>query len=321
MSELDDVLKRLEKAYGAGSVMRLGDDPKPVPVVSTGSIGLDHALGVGGLPLGRVVEIYGPESSGKSTLTLHVIANVQKMGGTAAYIDAEHAMDPGYARKLGVNTSELIVCQPSTAEEALQIADELIKSGQVKVVVIDSIAALVPRSELEGDMGDSNVGKMARLMSQAMRKMTPSLSQTGTLLLCVNQIREKIGVMFGSPETTTGGRALKYYSSVRLDTRKMETLKDDGDAMGNRTKVKIVKNKCAPPFREATFELVFGEGISKSAELADLGVEYGIIQKRGSWFSYGGQQLGQGRKAVVELIKSDGELSSELESKLRGLLK
>ena len=314
---LNSTLEKLEKTFGKGSIMKLGDAAMDnIEVISTGSIGLDAALGVGGYPKGRVIEIYGPESSGKTTLAIHAIAESQKHGGIAAFIDAEHAFDRFYAEKLGVNTSELLVSQPDNGEQALEIADNLIRSGAIDIIVIDSVAALTPKSEIEGDMGDSKMGLQARLMSQAMRKLTATISKTKCCCIFINQLREKIGVMFGNPETTTGGNALKFYASVRIDIRKKETLKDGETPIGNLVKVKVVKNKVAPPFRRAEFEITFGEGISKIGEIVDLGVEYDIIKKSGSWFSYGNTKLGQGRDAAKALLNDNPELCEELEAKI-----
>ncbi|HIW67577.1 MAG TPA: recombinase RecA [Candidatus Dietzia merdigallinarum] len=314
---LELALAQIDKAYGKGSVMRLGDDTRPpVQVIPSGALSLDVALGVGGFPRGRVVEIYGPESSGKTTVALHAVANAQAAGGIAAFIDAEHALDPEYARKLGVDTDNLIVSQPDTGEQALEIADMLVKSGAIDILVIDSVAALVPRAEIEGEMGDSHVGLQARLMSQALRKMTGALHSTGTTAVFINQLREKIGVMFGSPETTTGGKALKFYASVRLDVRRIETLKDGADAVGNRTKVKVVKNKVAPPFKIAEFDIVYGEGISREGSLIDMGVENGFIKKSGSWFTYGQDQLGQGKENARRYLKENPEVRDEIERKI-----
>lgn len=311
---LDTALAQVEKSFGKGSAMRLGDQPEQnVEVIPTGSLALDMALGIGGLPKGRIVEIYGPESSGKTTLALHVVANAQKKGGVAAYIDAEHALDPAYARKLGVDTDSLIVSQPDNGEQALEIADMLIRSGALDVIVIDSVAALVPKAEIEGEMGDSHVGLQARLMSQALRKMTGALAQAGTTAIFINQLREKIGVMFGNPETTTGGNALKFYASVRLDIRGSQPIKDGEEILGKLTKVKVVKNKVAPPFRRAEFDIMFGEGISHSGEIIDLGADLGIIKKSGSWYSYNDTKLGQGRDAAKQCIMDNPELAEELE--------
>ena len=310
-------MDKLDKAYGKGAVMRLGDDAiEDVEVISSGSLGIDLALGIGGFPRGRVVEIYGPESSGKTTLTLHAISEAQRMGGIAAFIDAEHAFDRFYAEKVGVNTEELIISQPDNGEQALEIADNLIRSGAIDLVVIDSVAALTPRSEIEGEMGDSKVGLHARLMSQALRKLTGTISKTNCTCIFINQLREKIGVMFGNPETTTGGNALKFYSSVRVDIRRSTQIKDGDRVMGNRTKVKIVKNKVAPPFRTAEFDILYGEGISKVGELIDIGTQYEIINKSGSWFSYEGTKLGQGREGVKAILKDNPELMEEIENKI-----
>lgn len=314
-------LDKLDKAYGKGAVMRLGDSKVvDVETISTGSITLDAALGIGGLPTGRVVEIYGPESSGKTTLTLHAIAEAQKKGGIAAFIDAEHAFDKTYAKKLGVNVEELLIAQPDDGEQALDIAEHLIRSGAIDICVIDSVAALVPRSELEGDMGDSKMGLQARLMSQAMRKLTGAINKTGCCCIFINQLRDKIGVMFGNPETTTGGNALKFYSSVRLDIRRIGAIKDKEDILGNRTRVKVVKNKMAPPFRKAEFDIMYGEGISKLGEIIDLGVDLDILNKSGSWYSYGDTKLGQGRESVKELLRDNPELAEEIEAKIRGMI-
>src|SRR6187399_170729 len=314
-------IDKIEKDYGKGSVMMMNEKGiHEMEVVSTGSIGLDVALGIGGLPRGRVVEIYGPESSGKTTIATHVIAQAQKKGGMCAIIDAEHAFDSAYAQKLGVDVDNLLISQPDYGEQALEIADRLILSGALDVVVIDSVAALVPKSELEGEMGDSKMGLHARLMSQALRKLTATISKTNTICIFINQLREKIGVMFGNPETTTGGNALKFYASVRLDIRRMSQIKDGEEAVGNRVKVKVVKNKVAPPFRVAEFDIVFGEGISKVGEILDMGVEMGIVQKSGSWFSYETNKLGQGREAVKKLLQDNPELASEIEVKIRAKL-
>ncbi|MCK9339284.1 MAG: recombinase RecA [Bacteroidales bacterium] len=315
---LNSTLEKLEKTFGKGSIMKLGDSPiENIEVISSGSIGLDVALGVGGFPKGRVIEIYGPESSGKTTLAIHAIAESQKKGGIAAFIDAEHAFDRFYAEKLGVNTAELLVSQPDNGEQALEIADNLIRSGAIDIIVIDSVAALTPKSEIEGDMGDSKMGLQARLMSQAMRKLTATISKTKCCCIFINQLREKIGVMFGNPETTTGGNALKFYASVRLDIRRQSQLKDGEVASGNHVKVKVVKNKVAPPFRTAEFDILFGEGISKIGEIIDIGVEKNIIKKSGSWFSYGDTKLGQGRDTVKQLLFDNPELADELEAKVR----
>jgi len=315
-------MDKLDKTYGKGAVMRMGDAPVvEVEVIPTGSLGLDVALGIGGYPRGRVVEIYGPESSGKTTLSLHAIAEAQKRGGIAAFIDAEHAFDRAYAEKLGINTEELIISQPDNGEQALEIADNLIRSGAIDIIVIDSVAALTPKSEIEGEMGDSKMGLQARLMSQALRKLTGTISKTHCVCIFINQLREKIGVMFGNPETTTGGNALKFYSSVRLDIRRSSQIKS-GDAIeGNRVRVKVVKNKVAPPFRQAEFDIMYGEGISKVGELVDLGVEHGIVNKSGSWFSYGETKLGQGRDGVKQLLKDNPELAEEIEAKIKAKLK
>jgi recombination protein RecA len=314
---LEAALSQIDRQFGKGSVMRLGDDTRPkVQVVPTGSVALDVALGIGGLPRGRVVEIYGPESSGKTTVALHAVANAQRAGGIAGFIDAEHALDPEYAKKLGVDTDALLVSQPDTGEQALEITDMLIRSGALDIVVVDSVAALVPKAEIEGEMGDSHVGLQARLMSQALRKITGALSASGTTAIFINQLREKIGVFFGSPETTTGGKALKFYSSVRLDVRRIETLKDGTDAVGNRTRVKVVKNKMAPPFKQAEFDILYGQGISREGGLIDLGVEHGIVRKSGSWFTYEGDQLGQGKENVRQFLKDNPELAEEIEDKI-----
>ncbi len=310
-------MDKIDKDYGKGAIMRMGDSEViKVAVIPTGSIGLNAALGVGGYPRGRVIEIYGPEASGKTTLAIHAIAEAQKTGGIAAFIDAEHAFDRYYAEKLGVNTDELLISQPDDGEQALEIADQLIRSAAVDIVVIDSVAALTPRKEIEGDMGDSNVGLQARLMSQALRKLTANISKTNTTCIFINQLREKIGVMFGNPETTTGGNALKFYSSVRLDIRRVSQLKDGDDAIGNQVRVKVVKNKVAPPFRKAEFDIMFGEGISRAGEIVDLGVEYGIVKKSGSWFSYGDTKLAQGRDATKNVMKENPDLAAELEAKI-----
>lgn len=315
---LQTALGQIDKQFGKGSVMRLGDSAvnTNVSVIPTGSVALDVALGIGGLPRGRIIEIYGPESSGKTTVALHAVANAQKQGGNAAFIDAEHALDPVYAQKLGVDIDNLLVSQPDTGEQALEIADMLIRSGGLDIIVIDSVAALVPKAEIEGDMGDSHVGLQARLMSQALRKITGALSATGTTAIFINQLREKIGVFFGSPETTTGGKALKFYASVRIDVRRIETLKEGGDAVGNRTRAKIVKNKMAPPFRQAEFDIMYGQGISREGGLIDLGVEAGIVTKSGSWFTYGEMQLGQGKENVRKFLVDNPELSAEIEDKI-----
>ncbi|GCD78373.1 protein RecA [Thermaurantimonas aggregans] len=315
-------LEKMDKTYGKGAVMRMGDAPvEQMEVISTGSIGLDVALGVGGYPKGRIIEIFGPESSGKTTLTLHAIAEVQKQGGIAAFIDAEHAFDRFYAEKLGVNTDDLIISQPDNGEQALEIADNLIRSGAIDLIVIDSVAALTPKSEIEGEMGDSKVGLQARLMSQALRKLTATISKTNCCCIFINQLREKIGVMFGNPETTTGGNALKFYASVRIDIRRSTQIKDGENITGNRVKVKVVKNKVAPPFRFAEFDIMYGEGISKVGEIIDLGTEFGIIKKSASWYSYGDTRLAQGRDAVKQLLLDNPELCDELETKVRQKLK
>ena len=314
---LEVALSQIDKQFGKGSVMRLGDDNRPpVQVIPTGSLALDVALGIGGLPRGRVIEVYGPESSGKTTVALHAVANAQKAGGNAAFIDAEHALDPVYARALGVDTDSLLVSQPDTGEQALEIADMLIRSGGIDIIVIDSVAALVPKAEIEGEMGDSHVGLQARLMSQALRKITGALSATGTTAIFINQLREKIGVFFGSPETTTGGKALKFYASVRIDVRRTETLKEAGAPVGNRTRAKVVKNKMAPPFKQAEFDIVYGKGISREGSIIDMGVEAGIVRKSGSWFTYGDDQLGQGKENVRQFLVDNPELANEIEQKI-----
>ncbi|KQM69665.1 DNA recombination/repair protein RecA [Pedobacter sp. Leaf216] len=318
LKALQLTLDKLEKSYGKGTIMKLGDTAiEPIDFISTGSISLDIALGIGGIPKGRVIEIYGPESSGKTTLATHIIAEAQKKGGIAAFIDAEHAFDQFYAKKLGVDTDNLLISQPDNGEQALEIADNLIRSGAIDVIVIDSVAALVPKSEIEGEMGDSKMGLHARLMSQALRKLTGTISKTGCCCIFINQLRDKIGVMFGNPETTTGGNALKFYASVRLDIRRISQIKDSDEVSGNRVKVKIVKNKVAPPFRIAEFDVMFGEGISKNGEIVDLGVDFGIIKKAGSWYSYGDTKLGQGRDAVKQLLSDNPELAEELEVKIK----
>jgi len=315
---LDVVLAQIEKAHGKGAVMRLGDEVRvPINVIPTGSIALDVALGIGGLPRGRVVEIYGPESSGKTTVALHAVASAQKAGGIAAFIDAEHALDPDYAQKLGVDTDALLVSQPDTGEQALEIADMLIRSGAIDIIVVDSVAALVPRAEIEGEMGDNHVGLQARLMSQALRKLTGTISSTNTTMIFINQLREKIGVMFGSPETTTGGKALKFYASVRLDVRRIETLKDGTDPVGNRTRVKVVKNKVAPPFKQAEFDIIYGLGISREGGLIDMGVEHGFVRKAGAWYTYEGDQLGQGKENARSFLRDNPDLADELEKKIK----
>ncbi len=317
LKALQAAMSKIEKDYGKGSIMRMGDEQvEHVDVIPTGSISLNAALGVGGYPKGRIIEIYGPESSGKTTLAIHAIAEAQKAGGIAAFIDAEHAFDRFYAEKLGVDIDNLYISQPDNGEQALEIADQLIRSSAIDIIVIDSVAALTPKKEIEGDMGDSAVGLQARLMSQALRKLTSTISKTNTTCIFINQLREKIGVMFGNPETTTGGNALKFYASVRLDIRRVTSIKDGDNVIGNQVRVKIVKNKVAPPFRKAEFEITFGEGISKIGEIVDLGVEYGIIKKSGSWFSYGESKLAQGRDAVKELLKDNPELCDELEQKI-----
>lgn len=314
---LEVALSQIDKQFGKGSVMRLGDDNRPpVQVIPTGSLALDVALGIGGLPRGRVIEVYGPESSGKTTVALHAVANAQKAGGNAAFIDAEHALDPVYARALGVDTDSLLVSQPDTGEQALEIADMLIRSGGIDIIVIDSVAALVPKAEIEGEMGDSHVGLQARLMSQALRKITGALSATGTTAIFINQLREKIGVFFGSPETTTGGKALKFYASVRIDVRRIETLKEASAPVGNRTRAKVVKNKMAPPFKQAEFDIVYGKGISREGSIIDMGVEAGIVRKSGSWFTYGDDQLGQGKENVRQFLVDNPELANEIEQKI-----
>ena len=322
LKALQAAMSKIEKDFGRGSVMKLGDEQiEDVEVIPTGSLALNAALGVGGYPKGRIIEIYGPESSGKTTLAIHAIAEAQKRGGIAAFIDAEHAFDRFYAKKLGVDVDELLISQPDNGEQALEIADQLIRSSAIDIIVIDSVAALTPKAEIEGDMGDNKVGLQARLMSQALRKLTSTISKTNTTCIFINQLREKIGVMFGNPETTTGGNALKFYASVRLDIRRVKTLKDGDTPIGNQVRVKIVKNKVAPPFRKAEFEITFGEGISHVGEIVDLGVELGIIKKSGSWFSYGESRLGQGRDAVKKIIKDNPELSEELEGKIAEALK
>ena len=316
---LDAALGQIERAFGKGSIMKLGsrETAADIEVISTGSLGLDIALGIGGLPRGRVIEIYGPESSGKTTLALHVIAEAQRGGGTCAFIDAEHALDPGYARKLGVNVDDLLISQPDAGEQALEITDTLVRSGAIDVLVIDSVAALVPRAELEGEMGDSHVGLHARLMSQALRKLTGSISRSRAMVIFINQIRLKIGVMFGNPETTTGGNALKFYASVRLDIRRIGAIKDRDQVIGNQTRVKVVKNKMAPPFKVVEFDIMYGEGVSKRGELIDLGVQAGVVEKSGSWFSYEGQRIGQGRENAKAFLKDHGEVSEAVEHAIR----
>lgn len=322
LKALQLAMDKIEKDYGKGTIMRMGDNKVvDIDVIPTGSLGLDIALGVGGYPRGRIIEIYGPESSGKTTLAIHAIAEAQKAGGIAAFIDAEHAFDRAYAENLGVNTDELLISQPDNGEQALEIADQLIRSSAVDIIVIDSVAALTPKAELEGDMGDSKLGLQARLMSQALRKLTANISKTKTTCVFINQLREKIGVMFGNPETTTGGNALKFYSSVRLDIRRVTPIKDGEEVIGYQTRVKVVKNKVAPPFRKAEFDIMFGEGISKAGEILDLGVDYGIIKKSGSWFSYNDTKLAQGRDAAKMVIKDNPELAAELEAKIKEAIK
>jgi recombination protein RecA len=319
---LSAALGQIEKQFGKGAVMRMGDVSavRDVDVVSTGSLGLDIALGIGGLPRGRVIEIYGPESSGKTTLSLQVIAEAQKLGGTAAFVDAEHALDPTYAEKLGVDVDELLVSQPDTGEQALEITDMLVRSGSIDVVVVDSVAALTPKAEIEGDMGDSHMGLQARLMSQALRKLTGNIKRSNTMVIFINQIRMKIGVMFGNPETTTGGNALKFYASVRLDIRRIGAIKKGDEILGNETRVKVVKNKMAPPFRKAEFQILYGEGISREAELIDLGVQHGFVEKSGAWYSYGSDRIGQGKDNVREFLKQNPDIAGEIEAKLRAKL-
>lgn len=321
LKALQLTLDKIDKTYGKGSIMRMGDKPvEDIPAISSGSIGLNAALGIGGYPKGRIIEIFGPESSGKTTLAIHAIAEAQKAGGIAAIIDAEHAFDPSYAQKLGVNISDLLISQPDNGEQALEIADNLIRSGALDIVVIDSVAALTPKAEIEGEMGDSKMGLQARLMSQALRKLTANINKTKTCCIFINQLREKIGVLFGNPETTTGGNALKFYASVRLDIRRITQIKDGEETLGNRTRVKVVKNKVAPPFKKAEFDIMFGEGISKAGEIVDLGSELNVIKKSGSWFSYGDTKLGQGRELVKNLIKDNPELAAELEAKIMAVL-
>ena len=319
---LAQALGQIEKQFGKGSVMRMGDGTsiRDIEAISTGSIGLDVALGIGGLPKGRVVEIYGPESSGKTTLTLQVVAEAQKVGGTAAFIDAEHALDPGYAEKLGVNVDELLVSQPDTGEQALEITDMLVRSGAVDIVIIDSVAALTPKAEIEGEMGDSHMGLQARLMSQALRKLTGNIKRSNVMVIFINQIRMKIGVMFGSPETTTGGNALKFYSSVRLDIRRIGAIKKGDEVVGNQTRVKVVKNKVSPPFKQAEFEILYGQGISRLGELIDLGVQHDIVNKAGSWYSYGDDRIGQGKDNAREVLREHPEMADEIERKIRAIL-
>ncbi|MCW2768780.1 MAG: recA [Aeromicrobium sp.] len=314
---LENAMAQIDRAHGKGAVMRLGDQARaPIEVIPTGATTLDIALGIGGLPRGRVVEIYGPESSGKTTVALHAVANAQRAGGVAAFIDAEHALDPDYARKLGVDTDALLISQPDSGEQALEIADMLIRSGALDIIVIDSVAALVPRAEIDGEMGDSHVGLQARLMSQALRKMTGAINGSGTTAIFINQLREKIGVMFGSPETTTGGKALKFYASVRLDVRRIETLKDGTDMVGNRTRVKVVKNKLAPPFKQAEFDIMYGQGISREGSLIDVGVDIGLVRKAGAWYTYEGDQLGQGKEKSRAFLKDNPDLAEELEKRI-----
>ncbi|MFP5511911.1 MAG: recombinase RecA [Alphaproteobacteria bacterium] len=317
---LDAALSQIERAFGKGSIMKLGarENSVETEVISTGSLGLDIALGIGGLPKGRIIEIYGPESSGKTTLALHAIAQAQKAGGTCAFVDAEHALDPSYARKLGVNIDELLISQPDAGEQALEIADTLVRSGAIDVLVVDSVAALVPRAELEGEMGDSHVGLHARLMSQALRKLTGSISKSNCLVIFINQIRLKIGVMFGNPETTTGGNALKFYASVRLDSRRIGSIKDRDTVVGNQTRVKVVKNKMAPPFRQVEFDIMYGEGVSKVGELLDLGIQAGVVDKSGAWFSYDGTRIGQGRENAKTYLRNNPEMADAIEAKIRG---
>ena len=318
---LESALAQIERQFGKGSIMKMGDEGRaPVEVIPSGSIALDLALGIGGFPRGRIVEIYGPESSGKTTVALHAIANAQRAGGIAAFIDAEHALDPEYAKKLGVDIDALLVSQPDTGEQALEIMDMLIRSGALDIVVIDSVAALVPRAEIEGEMGDSHVGLQARLMSQALRKITGALSQSKTTAIFINQLREKIGVFFGSPETTTGGKALKFYASIRLDVRRIETLKDGQDAVGNRTRVKVVKNKMAPPFKQAEFDILYGGGISREGSLIDLGVDQGIIKKSGAWYTYDGDQLGQGKENARVFLRDNPDLANEIEKRIKEMM-
>jgi recombination protein RecA len=316
---LEAALSQIERSFGKGSIMKLGakESQVEIDVISTGSLGLDIALGIGGLPRGRIIEIYGPESSGKTTLALHVIAEAQKNGGTCAFVDAEHALDPGYARKLGVNVDDLLISQPDAGEQALEIADTLVRSGAIDVLVIDSVAALVPRAELEGEMGDSHVGLHARLMSQALRKLTGSISKSRCMVIFINQIRLKIGVMFGNPETTTGGNALKFYASIRMDIRRIGSIKDRDTVVGNQTRVKVVKNKMAPPFRVVEFDIMYGEGISKVGELLDLGVQAGVVEKSGAWFSYEGQRIGQGRENAKQFLRANAEIGAAIENKVR----
>jgi recombination protein RecA len=316
---LDAALTQIERAFGKGSIMKLGQSDSAIDIaaISTGSLGLDLALGIGGLPKGRIIEIYGPESSGKTTLALHVIAEAQKKGGTCAFVDAEHALDPGYARKLGVNLDDLLISQPDAGEQALEIADTLVRSGAIDVLVVDSVAALTPRAELEGEMGDSHMGLQARLMSQALRKLTASVARSNTLIIFINQIRMKIGVMFGNPETTTGGNALKFYASVRLDIRRIGQIKNGEDVVGNQTRVKVVKNKVAPPFKVVEFDIMYGEGVSKTGELLDLGIKANVVEKSGSWFSYDGERIGQGRENAKAFLRANPETATKIESEIR----
>jgi recombination protein RecA len=315
---LEAALSQIDRQFGKGSIMRLGDEGRaPVEVIPTGSIALDVALGIGGLPRGRIIEVYGPESSGKTTVALHAVANAQRAGGIAAFIDAEHALDPEYAKKLGVDTDALLVSQPDTGEQALEIMDMLIRSGAIDIIVIDSVAALVPKAEIEGEMGDSHVGLQARLMSQALRKITGALNQSGTTAIFINQLREKIGVFFGSPETTTGGKALKFYASVRMDIRRIETLREGTEPVGNRTRVKVVKNKLAPPFKQAEFDILYGVGISREGSLIDLGVEHGFVRKSGAWFTYEGDQLGQGKENARKFLRDNPDLADELDKRIK----
>ena len=320
---LDAALKQIEKDFGKGSIMKLGaaSAKMNIETIPTGALSLDIALGVGGIPRGRIIEIYGPESSGKTTVALHMIAEAQKRGGYAAFIDAEHALDPEYARHLGVDIDNLLISQPDTGEQALEICDALVRSGAIDIIVIDSVAALTPKAEIEGEMGDAKMGLQARLMSQALRKLTSSISKTKTVCIFINQLRDKIGIVYGNPETTTGGNALKFYASVRIDIRRMSVIKDGEEQLGTRTKVKVVKNKVAPPFKRAEFDIMFGEGISKIGEIIDLGVDYGVLKKAGSWFSYGDRKIGQGRDAVKELLKNDAALAAEIEEKVREAMK
>ena len=315
---LDAAMSQIEKQFGKGSVMKLGDyKSMNIEAISTGALNLDIALGIGGIPRGRIIEIFGPESSGKTTLALHAVAEAQKLGGEAAFIDAEHALDPTYAKKIGVDIDNLIVSQPDTGEQALEIAEALIRSGAIDIVVVDSVAALVPKAEIDGDMGDSHIGLQARLMSQALRKLAGTINKTNAIIIFINQLREKVGVMFGNPETTPGGRALKYYASVRMDIRRVEALKQDGEVVGNRTKVKIVKNKVAPPFREAEFDIIYGKGISKEGSVLDLAVDLNIIEKSGSWFSYNGEKIGQGRENIKKMLETDPKFLNEIETKVK----